>query len=392
MRNHSAVIVGIGTVCPIGVGFRQFKENLFAGYTEPAPPSRFPEYSDQLVAEVAGFNLKEHIDTIKSYIDATSAHALAACALARSHARWHLSGDQEFESGLALGSAWGCMDSNLLYAEKLVKSGPKIVPPLIFSHAYANAPNSIIAIEFNIKGFNVCFTGGHNAGMQALVYGLDQLRLGRCAFLLAGGTDTISRFILHGYAQKNLLATLSRPFHPGSPGFLLGEGACFLALERGNGKKDRGMARIDGAAMCTFDGTYNGFIHAMKAALIDANVAPERIGCIVASAPGLPRIDSAEKEAIQTVFHDPAPHILPLKAITGETMSASGPLGVAAAVACLQQGQVPELPIEGLGGEGKSPAHVTSSELRSPYVLVNSASLDGEVSSVVVTSLGENSL
>ena len=386
LDHESAAITGIGVVSSIGTGFEAFLGALRSGSKAGGPLTLFEERDAPPVAEAKVFELEDHIETVKTYIDRTSAFALAACAMARNQAGWSLDEEGERSAGLSLGTAWGCAGSTELYARKFVNSGPKLVPPLIFIHSYANAPNSIISIEYNIRGFNACLTGGHASGLQAVSYGADQIRLGRTRYLLAGGADSLTRFVLQGYRSEGRLAGESQPFDRNSTGFLLSEGAAVLAMEPASQAGPRALAQIVGTGRGPADDGPDGAVLAMRRALDEAGLSADELGLILAAGAGEPELDELEAQAIGRLVESggAAIPVFALKALTGEPMAAGGPMAVAAAIGILTSGELPPLdrvPESRLPDDtrGRPNGAVTGR-----VALVNAISRGGDICSVVV--------
>jgi 3-oxoacyl-[acyl-carrier-protein] synthase II len=385
---ESTAITGIGVLSSIAQGYDEFEEAIIEGKRAAGKLTLFdPAVAEHphhnvpnapAVAEI-DFDLEDHIGTVKSYIDRTSALGMSACAMAQELAGWELSDEEKKRAGMAFGTAWGCADSIELCADKFINAGPKRVPSLVFTHSYINAPNSIIAIEYGLRGFNVCFAGGHASGMQAIVYGADQIRLGRAGHLLAGGADALTRFALRGYQTASRLASKSEPFGKNSNGFLLSEGAGVLSLEPASTAGERAYAILAGAGLSRAD--QGGIQNAMSQAMYEAEIEPNDVSLVVAAGSGDPTTDVPEAGALEATFSeaDAIPAVFSLKALTGESMGASGPLAIAAAIALLDHGEVPIStgPDSILNLNG-------SSDISGEIALVNSVSIDGDACSVVV--------
>ncbi len=385
---ESAAITGIGVLSSIAQGYDEFEEAIVEGKRAGGKLTLFeqaiderPDHSEPNVPDVAeiDFDLDEHIGTVKSYIDRTSALGMAACAMAQELAGWELSDEEKERAGMALGTAWGCADSIELFTDKFMNAGPKRVPSLVFTHSYINAPNSIIAIEYGLRGFNVCFAGGHASGMQAVAYGADQIRLGRAGHLLAGGADGLTRFALRGCQEQDRLASTSDPFGENSSGFLLSEGAGVLALEPASTAGERAYAILAGAGLSNAD--ENGIADAMSQAMQEAGIGPNDVSLIVAAGCGEPAADVPEAGALNAMFGraDETPAVFSSKALTGEPMAASGPLAIAAAIALLDHGEVPAT----TGSESILNLN-DQPEISGEVALVNAVSIDGDACSVVV--------
>ncbi len=345
MRKHDVVITGIGCVSPLGFCPGELSATLANGHTAIREIEGFDTdaYTCRFGAEVRGFELAEFIDSKKTYLDRTSAFALAASASALREAHWR--GDESV--GLVLGTAWGCMDSLELFAEKLVGGNPKFVSPLPFTHSYANAPNSLVAIEFKLRGFNACFTCGHVSGMTAVACACQRIELGKARRLLAGGSESLSEAVFHGYDLRGLLhgGGEPRPYDPGCDGMVLGEGAAVLALEQAEAARERHatvFARVRGHASAASASLADGLTRAMRGALADAAMEPGEVDLVLGAGCGLPELDGAEVEALRAVFGEARPMVTSLKRALGEGMGAGGPLSLGACiVACLEDRAVP---------------------------------------------------
>lgn len=190
------------------------------------------------------------------------------------------------------------------------------------------------------------------AAAQAIAEGLWTLRRGEADIAIVGGHDSM----LHplGLLSFVVLGALSpdrcRPFDRRRDGFLLGEGACVLVLERAEHAVARGAsarARLLGAGT-SVDG-WNvtaphpeglGAERAMRAALADAELTPGDVDYLNAHATGTPVGDVAEALACHRVLGDRVP-ISSIKGAIGHTIAAAGAVEAAACIAALQEGFLP---------------------------------------------------
>ncbi len=404
MRETDVVITGVGCISPLGVSLEEMADALREGRSAIGEIASFDAsgYSCRFGAEVLNLELSDFLESSKTYIDRTSAYALAACSSALEEAHW--GGDESV--GLVLGTAWGCMDSVQLFAEKLVTGNPKFVPPLPFTHSYANAPNSLAAIEFKLRGFNACLTNGHVAGASAIEYACRRIALGKEKRLLAGGAESLAESVFHAYGLGRGLSASGqpKPYDPSSDGLVLGEGAAVVALEDAELAREWGdpvFARVRGWASCTAailaasksqqdaGGTCQegrlaaGIARAMRGALADAGIGPDAVGLILGAACGLPELDAAEAEAIRGVFGSARPAVTSIKAMVGEGMGSGGPMSLAAALACLEGHFVPPIPAAP-GIEGIDLVSGLSRDLRAQAILVNAVDPGGACVSLVV--------
>jgi 3-oxoacyl-[acyl-carrier-protein] synthase II len=380
MSERGVVITGAGCISPLGVHLEDLTDALAAGRSGVGEmagfdASAFPCHHG---AEVLDLDLDEFLESSKTYIDRTSAFALAACSDALRQAEW--SGDDS--AGLVLGTAWGCLDSLELFAGRFATGKRKLVPPLPFTHSYANAPNSLAAIEFGLRGFNACLTCGHAAGAAAIEYAARRIRLGKDARLLAGGSEALSECIFHAYCLREWLSPsgAARPYEASADGMILGECAGVFALEDPAAATERGarpLARLLGAAAANGADPEQGLRRSMRAALAEAERQPEAVDLIVGVGCGLPQLDAAEQRTVAELFGSGAPPLATVKALAGEAMGAGGPLSLAAALCALEG--VP-LPV-GIASEPPLSKRGTPKT-----VLVNAADPSGAAVSLLITA------
>ena len=97
-------------------------------------------------------------------------------------------------------------------------------------------------------GPNMCIATACAAGSHAVGEGARLVRDGTCDVVMAGGTEaSITPVALAAFARMGALSTraddptaASRPFDAARDGFVMGEGAAFLVLERYDRAVERG--------------------------------------------------------------------------------------------------------------------------------------------------------
>ncbi|MFW6274885.1 MAG: beta-ketoacyl-[acyl-carrier-protein] synthase family protein, partial [Spirochaetota bacterium] len=216
-------------------------------------------------------------------------------------------------------------------------------------------------IDLNLSGPNLgvasaCASGAHALAMAALV-----LRGGGADVMLAGGAEAaISPLTVNAYGCMGVLTSrnddpraASRPFDVHRDGFLIGEGAAVLVLEREEHAKRRGaeiLAYLAGGGM-TSD-AYSVAIpepegkwaaSAVELALSDGGLNKEDIGYINAHGTSTPANDRIETRAMKLAFGQAAYNI-PMssnKSMIGHTLGAAGAVEAAATVLALKEGVLP---------------------------------------------------
>jgi 3-oxoacyl-[acyl-carrier-protein] synthase II len=197
-----------------------------------------------------------------------------------------------------------------------------------------------------------------------MAYGAEMIRTGRADVVVAGGTEAaIHALPIAGFAAMQALSTrndepqlASRPYDTGRDGFVLGEGAGFLVLQRTSDALADGrrvLARITGHAENSDayhlvaphpDGA--GALLCMRAALADAALAPAVIGSVNAHATGTTVGDSAEARALDALFEERDVPVTAVKGTTGHLIAASGAVEAVVAALTVARGSVP--PVAGL--------------------------------------------
>jgi 3-oxoacyl-[acyl-carrier-protein] synthase II len=143
----------------------------------------------------------------------------------------------------------------------------------------------------------------------------------------------------------------SRPFDARRDGFVLGEGAGVLVLERVEHAQARGVtvrahvigygASNDAFDMVQPDEGGFGAQLAMRTALADADLSPGDVGYINAHGTGTPFNDRIETLAIREVFGDDVPPVSSTKSAIGHLLGAAG---AAEAIVCVEALQRKILP------------------------------------------------
>lgn len=205
---------------------------------------------------------------------------------------------------------------------------------MICQHPCGNSTNSI-ADHFGCFDYTTTASTACSSALNAIILGKLLIESGRYDIVVAGGTESLSKFHLNGFKSLLILDEQPcRPFDKTRAGLNLGEGAAYVVLESETSVKQRNIHPrfiLEGAgnACDAFHSTASsehgdGAYLAMSQALTDAHLLPQDIDYINAHGTATPNNDTSESEAIRRVFGEAIPPVSSTKGLTGHTTSASG--------------------------------------------------------------------
>jgi 3-oxoacyl-[acyl-carrier-protein] synthase II len=224
----------------------------------------------------------------------------------------------------------------------------------------ASAPAGHISMRYKICGPTLTYSVACASSAIAVGEAFRALRDGYLDCAIAGGTESMMNDgTIAAWEALTVLAkehtdgpaASSRPFDKGRTGFVLGEGAAMLVLETEDAMRTRGaqpIAEIVGYgassdAQNLTQPAADGQVRAMRAALADARVAPERIGYINAHATATPVGDTIEIDAIKETFggHARRLAVSSTKSMHGHLVGAAGALEFAISALALARRKIP---------------------------------------------------
>jgi len=293
------VVTGLGCVTSASGGIASWWSNMRNAESTARLITRFntEKYRTRIGAEV---------DTSKPVLDGVNVMGLSRNAqfavVAANEALMHSGLLDEAgatsEVGVCLGSGLGGIYFSEESITALRDSGPRGVHPMLVPFVDPNGIVNHIALKWGLLGQQFTLSTACCSSAHAVGLAMDMIRAGRCDAVLAGGVEaSISPLIFAGFdrlramsARNDEPATACRPFSSNRDGFVMGEGAAMLLLERESNACARG-ATIH-AVLCGYGasgGAYhpvmprpNGIdqIVAMRAALRDAGITANEIDLI----------------------------------------------------------------------------------------------------------------
>jgi 3-oxoacyl-[acyl-carrier-protein] synthase II len=368
----AVVVTGVGVVSPLGPR-PEFWRRLCAG--ESGIAARLgtddPPGAPRLEARVREWQARDHVKpALLRRMDHTSRMVVSACRMALTDAALTLDGARAEAAGVVVGTAFGNLSESEDFLRGLFAKGPALANPLTFPNLVLNAPTGYVAIDLGIRGPNLTVVRGEASGEAALALAYDTIATGQADVLLAGGADELTPVARDVYIDLALLSPgasggeeWSSPFDRARNGYVMGEGAAMLVLERKSDAEARGAriyAELAGyatesipasphdwptvAAAAASGGATAEQLAALGMWPIGDRSGEQGVTLVVSCANSTRRLDAVEMARLAALFGEGAGRTLvtSIKGAVGE-LGAAGALGAAAAVHAIATGDVPRL-------------------------------------------------
>jgi 3-oxoacyl-[acyl-carrier-protein] synthase II len=360
MSNTDVVVTGLGATTPLGGDVASTWDAMLAGRSGVGPLTQ--EWAEQLPVRIAAqlaVDPSEVIERVKMRrLDRSEAIALIAAHQAWADAGLKDSGVDPERLAVSFGSGIGGAQTLLSQDDILEAYGPRRVSPHTVPMLMPNGPAAWVGLELGAQAGVHSMASACATGAEAISLGLDLIRSGRADVVMAGGTEAVIHPLpIAGFASMRAMSTrndapekASRPWDKGRDGFVLGEGAGAVVLERADHAAARGArvyARLAGAGI-TSDG-YDivqphpqgaGAIRAIAKALADADLSKSDIVHVNAHATSTPVGDMAEIVALRKAIGE-HPVLTSTKSMSGHLLGAAGALESIATILAIRDSVVP---------------------------------------------------
>jgi 3-oxoacyl-[acyl-carrier-protein] synthase II len=243
MNEHRVVVTGLGAVTPIGVGLEEFWEGLKAGRNGISKVTHFDpsDFRSQMAAEVKNFNPEEWIDE-KSVerMDRFVHFAMASSTMAIKDAGLDTGTFDGNRAGVIIGSGIGGAHTMEDAYSRLHEKGPKSLGPFSVSKVLINMAACMVSVGFGLRGPLSAPSMACSTGTNAIGDAFRILQRGDADIMLAGGSEaSVSPLPFAGFcatrsmsSRNDCVEKASRPFDKNRDGFVMGEGAGIVVLER----------------------------------------------------------------------------------------------------------------------------------------------------------------
>ena len=367
------VITGIGVVSPFGIGRERFWTHIARGCSGTRAITDFDasELGCRVAAPVPHVTLDdvpplEHDDVWDPDYRADPKRYSRAALIGVIAAReaWADAGLRigEANAGVVIGSGGGGIDvGERQYYDFFVERGKKVTPYAI-PVSIVGMVSSEISISLRLKGISHVLSCGCTSSTDAIGYSAALLRSGEADVVVSGGTDAcVTPGMIFGFSRMRAVsmaynerpAEASRPFDKGRDGFVLGEGAWMIVLEREDRARARGAtiyASVDGYGS-TCDAYHRvqmapdgeEIVRAMSLAIERSGRPRESIGFVSYHGTSTVLNDAVEARCVRQVFGDHADRLAgsSVKSMIGHPQGASGAAGVVTAALALSRRFLP---------------------------------------------------
>ena len=354
------VVTGLGATTPLGGDVASTWDALLAGRSGVSriTDDWVKDIPAQLVARLVT-DPAEQLDRVRARrLDRSQQVAVVAAQEAWAQSGAADAGVDPVRIAVVFGTGIGGALTLLGQDDVLEQKGPKRVSPFTIPMLMPNGPAAAVGLAVGARGGVHAPVSACASGAEAVRWGLDLLRFDRADIVLVGGAEAVIHPLpMAGFAAMRAMSTrndepdrASRPFDKARDGFVLGEGAAALVLERADDAAARGVqvhARLAGAG-ATADGydlvaphpEGEGAARAIGAALRDAGLSAIDIGHVNAHATSTPVGDTAEASAIRTAVGSHA-LVTATKSQTGHLLGAAGALESVFTILALRDQIVP---------------------------------------------------
>ncbi len=361
-KSNRVVVTGMGVIAPNGTGLREFWRTLVAGESGIGPITLFDTegFKSRIAGEVKGFDPLDHMPAQwkPKRMGRHTQFAYAATQMALRDARFDPRVDRiNSVLPVCIGVSSSAFDVIENGARELQGRGASRINSGMVRNCQPQAAALLIAQKLGVQTQASTISSACNSGIDAVASAATMIRLNDVEIAIAGGADapvtplamaSLASAGLSSFANANP-ATASRPYDANSDSGVISEGSGVLILENLDHALARGAKlylEITGYAAqmdSEPDDPFDGLEATMRLALANAGRDVREIDYICSYGPGHPVLDAAEVRMIRRVFgrHAAQVPISSIKGVTGNPLSAAGPMQLISCALAFQAGQIP---------------------------------------------------
>jgi 3-oxoacyl-[acyl-carrier-protein] synthase II len=367
-RTERVVISGIGVVSPFGVGRERFWTSVSRGCSGTRTITEFDAsvFPCTVAAPVPTISIDEAatVDERAQYVSGNGGNGngngradprrysrASLIAVLAAREAWHDAGLRLNEpgAGVIVGSGAGGIDVAERSYLEFFNDGWKRVSPYAIPVSIVGMISSEISIALELHGVSHVLSTGCTSSTDAIGYACSLIRSGDAEVILSGGADAcVTPGMIFGFSKMRAVSTryndapaeASRPFDRGRDGFVLGEGAWMVVLEREDRARARGApiyAAVEGyGSTCDayhrvqMDPDGEQIVRAMHLAVERSGRSLDEIGYVNFHGTSTMLNDAVESRCVRNLFGPLAGRVAgsSTKSMIGHPQGASGAAGI----------------------------------------------------------------
>ena len=347
MSRNRVVVTGMGMVSPLGHNVADSWSAILAGRSGATPIDTFDAsaFATQFSASVKNLDLSPYLsDKEARKVDPFIQYGMAAGVQAVTDSGLEVTAANAERIGCVIGSGIGGLGSIEDTALTIKERGPRRVSPFFVPGSIINMIAGNLSIRYGFKGTNIALTTACTTGTHCIGLAAREIMFGYADVMICGGSEMATTPVgIGGFGAARALSTrnaeptrASRPWDKERDGFVLGDGAGVLVLEKYEHALARGAkiyaevvgfgTSADAFHMTSPPESGEGAARSMVNALQDAGIGPEEVQHINAHGTSTPAGDLAECRAVKAVFGSHAQNLTvsSTKSMTGHLLGAAG--------------------------------------------------------------------
>ena len=358
-------VVGAGVKTPVGNDLDTMWSLLRAGRPSAAQwhDARLPADADVLACTIKDFDARAYLSAPEERrLDRAHHLAIGAAQDAMDAVGTDLPAPER--RAVVCGVGFGATATYEAQHERLLTHGLRGLSPLVIPIVMPSSAAAHLSLRFGCRGPTITVSTACASGANAIGEGLEMLRRDRADLVIAGGVDAMVTYnALCSFLRLDVMSRCvaspelaSRPFDVDRDGFVMGEGAGFVVLERERDARAQRRsilgyvagygANADAHHLVAPSVGGEGALRCMRLALDDAGLGPADIGHVNAHGTATQANDVAEAKALIALFGETTPPVTAVKGATGHMIGGSGAVETIVALLSLRHGEAP--PIAGL--------------------------------------------
>ncbi len=350
---NRVAITGIGVVTPIGNNAQEFAASLKKGVVGSSKITRSQGEPpiDGDAFQITNFTPPKYAKILDPHLQ----YILSAVEEALSNSKLDCSAIDRTRLGIAVSSSKGGMKTFEKFYDRFRKHPSALLGARIYANFIPNMAAQWIARHWRISGPAKPVVAACATGLFAVMEGIRMIEQDEVDYCIAGAGDaSITQLMLAGYRNMGVLSKDEiRPYDLHRSGFLVGEGAGIVILEKPESARARG-AKIYGTVLShaygfevthplSFSEDGDGLERCLKEVVGRAQIAPAQIDYLNLHGTATKQGDLYETKQIKKGLGKVA-YQIPMsatKSLVGHMLGASGVVEVIACLIAMRDGFIP---------------------------------------------------